>query len=1533
MQKSIVKRIVSTAISGIMGLSIIPFDGIALRSNAVDYTPPDIGSDLLQISEKQAADTANILNGDVNGDGVIDDKDSKSVLKVKLSDCPQADVNADGKLDQTDADMINSYTTGEINYFPVGTYYDESPGYLTRGEWIHKLVEGFEMSAASGSELQEFYTDLTDYEYGSEITLAANFGVFDVLGDKFNPNEYVTRDFAAHTMNFCLGFPNDVAISFTDADAVYYDGDAQVAVNKGWFALENKEFHPSLYVKATESDIAFKDMHDTYKSTQIDETHKDVVEYADNVIRMTDAKSASIDGTTVKVTGSSKTVNDGDNFTFVVDGVEIIRKATDAWLDEDSNTWTIETEDADEASVISCDVEGYAVIDYDNIEVLHPAAASLMVNGKSLKYAPKPATSSGNSFSKTIPLGDTSFKISGSINNINVPYEWDKLSKFYLGFEADAQVSGTLAAKLAAEKTGSIDLLSIPVWGTAGFSANVVASATVSVSGELTLTFSCSMNAGIEWTLKNGFRTVKNFTNQRLTMQASATEKLGVQCAVSGKFFSKELARIYVGLGEKGTLSTVSSTDMPVTCTQLTGYLYVEVGYKVDLILAKFENSWEVINANNSPLRINLHWEDGKLVDQCTQGLGYKSQASGSNGGGASGGYVSGYGYGTGYAGGTHGPAWLGKYYASTIAFKELEPALVISEDRMLTDDLEVETDLIIRAKLDLNGHKLTADKNVYVGDIYDGDDGYWGNTGELVINKGTANIKGNLSEIDGSNIVMNNKTDKICVDGNVDLNGGTSFTAGTIEIKGDISGRLDSSDMHIVLLSGTGNQNISGNGINANVLDINNSDSRTITVDSTLRADSSTTIDGKTLHLICNESRNDESYVSVAKLNADKLIIDGNVTLGNLEYRGSEITINGDLLGSDSITLNKTSVTINGDATTNGDFTLNGSNVTATGDYHHNGFLYMKNKNDKLNVGGDLHLEGTGDSIQDGVIDVKGDIRLNHVIHTYIFERYNELGGNNKLVLSGEDDVTIYMDGGRFNDIDFQNSDKRILNTDDTFRATSINCGTNPLNISTRNGVLELGAVTCSDFKVTGDSTIIGETKFNCSSITFDGDLTSGNSWDYTNINLNGKPTNVNGVLTCNDELNLSGAVLNVDDLTLNGRLYFGKGTVNVKGDMTISSGGLYMQDEKDKLSIAGDFNITRDDYVNSPAIKCGTIECGGDITANGGASCLKNCGTATFILNGKEDQTISISSPHSDYGEPFFNALNISNSGDRKIILKGHLIATELSADSATLNIESNGGIINGAKIKCDLNITGNLVLERVDDYYEDTCVFDLNGHNVDINGSLYQHSGELALNNGKLNITGDYLIVRDEDSAAQNVSDGKLNMTHANDNVIVGGKFATMTNVDHSELLTAGIMEIKGDFCQYDDGTEFAFPASGTHKVILSGTDIQNITFESYDSSHFNNVELTQDPLQYVFSDDPCWNNLDQGTDPVPSTTGDVNEDGSIDLKDVVVMRRILAGGWEITYNEAACDVNGDSSFDLKDVVYLRRYLAGGWDIKLA
>ena len=62
------------------------------------------------------------------------------------------------------------------------------------------------------------------------------------------------------------------------------------------------------------------------------------------------------------------------------------------------------------------------------------------------------------------------------------------------------------------------------------------------------------------------------------------------------------------------------------------------------------------------------------------------------------------------------------------------------------------------------------------------------------------------------------------------------------------------------------------------------------------------------------------------------------------------------------------------------------------------------------------------------------------------------------------------------------------------------------------------------------------------------------------------------------------------------------------------------------------------------------------------------------------------------------------------------------------------------------------------------------------------------------------------------------------------------------------------------------------------------------------------------------------------------GDVNNDGEINLKDVVLIRRYIVGGWDVDINEAAADVNHDEAINLKDVVMIRRYIVGGWDVEL-
>ncbi len=60
------------------------------------------------------------------------------------------------------------------------------------------------------------------------------------------------------------------------------------------------------------------------------------------------------------------------------------------------------------------------------------------------------------------------------------------------------------------------------------------------------------------------------------------------------------------------------------------------------------------------------------------------------------------------------------------------------------------------------------------------------------------------------------------------------------------------------------------------------------------------------------------------------------------------------------------------------------------------------------------------------------------------------------------------------------------------------------------------------------------------------------------------------------------------------------------------------------------------------------------------------------------------------------------------------------------------------------------------------------------------------------------------------------------------------------------------------------------------------------------------------------------------------GDANGDGTVNLKDVTVLRRMLADGESTDTGNP--DVNADGIVNLKDVTLLRRYLAGDWGVEL-
>ena len=61
---------------------------------------------------------------------------------------------------------------------------------------------------------------------------------------------------------------------------------------------------------------------------------------------------------------------------------------------------------------------------------------------------------------------------------------------------------------------------------------------------------------------------------------------------------------------------------------------------------------------------------------------------------------------------------------------------------------------------------------------------------------------------------------------------------------------------------------------------------------------------------------------------------------------------------------------------------------------------------------------------------------------------------------------------------------------------------------------------------------------------------------------------------------------------------------------------------------------------------------------------------------------------------------------------------------------------------------------------------------------------------------------------------------------------------------------------------------------------------------------------------------------------SGKGDVNGDGAVNMKDLVLLQRYL-NQWAVNINLSACDINGDGSVNMKDYVALQRKL-NGWTV---
>ena len=522
----------------------------------------------------------------------------------------------------------------------------DEPATVTRIEWVKMLVDTFQMTVEGGNYPDNYYTDIdSTADYYRDLMVAVEFGVIDLAaGSEFRPEEPATREFAAHTLNYCLAFQLDEnTYTYNDTDDVTYKDDVQVAVNRKWFALVDDSFLPRQAVTADEAETMMADARKVFFGTTVTEGYNSTYEFKADVIVIPEGTEVTVvtgidengdeTGTAVvSIMDCPEEIAENSLFAVYLNGIPVAYTAKTV-TQEGSVTRIEATPLATEDAFTSIDAQGVVEADMSQITALGGTELSYYVEELDQEfqtYALARAAARKVGVIKpdielhgkiSVEMGGVTLFVEATITNPTVKYNinlWKGIAFVTLNYDLEVEYRGEIELK----KELLLCYWGIP--GVGGLKITLEPALTGGISGTQNFHIEQGVFVDVTSSIGNKVRLIKSFNSKEFALTADVTGEIGVVA----KFGITDLPvfnlYVYAEVGGKCTVEiTKHTTEGSCTCVDFGAHVYAEAGLEgsIELLFfkaAELKIDKVIFDENNSPHRVAHHYENGVKVAECT---------------------------------------------------------------------------------------------------------------------------------------------------------------------------------------------------------------------------------------------------------------------------------------------------------------------------------------------------------------------------------------------------------------------------------------------------------------------------------------------------------------------------------------------------------------------------------------------------------------------------------------------------------------------------------------------------------------------------------------------------------------------------------------------------------------------------------------------------------------------------------------------------------------------------------------------------